>query len=46
MVVIGRKRMRFVVAIVLVMVTGLAIACGSAPAVSENNKAAADSDIS
>ncbi len=34
--------MRFVVAIVLVMVTGLTIACGSAPAVSENNNAAAD----
>ncbi len=33
--------MRFAVLIVLVMVSGLAIACGSTPAVSENNNAAA-----
>ena len=34
--------MMFTVAIVLVMVTGLAAACGSAPAISEKNNAAAD----
>ena len=34
--------MRFAVLIVLVMVSGLAIACGSTPAVSEKNNAVAD----